>query len=131
MVEPRYIVSAITGYLESTPDRRHAPSFWGGAGASFSVLDRADCYRLMASYRSEDQKRFDGGFCSNATRIAGARLLAHRHAARLNGEEVPPLIEPVRSKRFRPTCPNCKTRQPHDVDTCFNCGAAIYAQRRG
>jgi hypothetical protein len=121
--EPRYVVTELTGYLDDRSSHRQVA---GAPGVSYHVIDRHIAHRLLATYRTEDHGRLDGRFCSNGTRIAHCRMLAERLAAKLNGTAPPVAPRPSGSRRFRPTCPECGLRQPHDADRCLTCDTYLY-----
>ena len=81
--EPRYIVTELIGYLDDRSSHRQVA---GRAGVSFHVIDRHYNYRLVGTYRSEEQERLDGRFARNETKIARARERAELLAATLQDE---------------------------------------------
>jgi hypothetical protein len=81
--EPRYVVTELTGYLDDRSSHRQVA---GRPGVSFHVLDRHRNHRLVATYRSEEQHRYDGRFARNETKIDRARELATVACAYLNDE---------------------------------------------
>lgn len=112
----RYIVTELEGYGSIRNKSGQART-----GLSCHVIDTAWNYRLVATYRTEDE-----GSRLGDRRFARVREKARDHAERLNATLPVGRITFAPPRGFRPTCPRCSFVCDPGARYCVECGCRLY-----